>query len=198
MRRAVDHAHVLGALHGGRLQRPVPKQPRQRPDRPVDRLRSADTDRLRPRLADGQGRGRQGRCPDQPPRGHAHAARWNSAGTDEHVDDDQRDGAVAPRPLRGQCRRTGRRPGRVARHDAERHRQGVPVARHVHPASSAVAAAHRRSHRVVCGQRADVEPDQHLLLPPAGGRCDAGTGAGLLARHGDRGARRSARIRSGR
>ncbi len=78
--RAVDHAHVLGSLHRGGLQRAVPHEPRQGPDRPVRRLRPADADRLRPRLADGPRRGRQGRRADQPPRRHAHAARRHPAG----------------------------------------------------------------------------------------------------------------------
>ena len=45
--------------------------------------------------------------------------------------------------------------------------------------------------------RPAVEPDQHLQLPPAGGRRDAGAGARLRAVHRDRGARRRARLRPG-
>ena len=44
----------------------------------------------------------------------------------------------------------------------------------------------------------EVEPDQRLQLPPAGGRGDAGAGDRLLAGHGDRRARRGARLRPGR
>ena len=44
----------------------------------------------------------------------------------------------------------------------------------------------------------EVEPDQHLQLPPAGGRGDAGAGARLRAVHRDRRARRGARLRAGR
>ena len=40
-------------------------------------------------------------------------------------------------------------------------------------------------------ETAQVEPDQRLLVPPAGGRGDAGAGAGLRSRQRDRRARRS-------
>ena len=43
----------------------------------------------------------------------------------------------------------------------------------------------------------EVEPDQHLQLPPAGGRGDAGAGARLRAVHRDRGAGRRPRLRAG-
>ena len=42
--------------------------------------------------------------------------------------------------------------------------------------------------------RAEVEPDERLQLPPAGGRGDAGAGDRVLAGHGDRRARRGARL----
>ena len=51
-RCAVDDADVLGPLDGAGLERAVPHQPGQGPDRAVDRLRPADADRLRPRLAE--------------------------------------------------------------------------------------------------------------------------------------------------
>ena len=44
---------------------------------------------------------------------------------------------------------------------------------------------------------AEVESDEHLLLPSAGGRRDAGAGAGLRARHRDRGARHGEDVRRG-
>ena len=64
------------------------------------------------------------------------------------------------------------------------------------PARTEPAADHRhdRLHRV---RDAPVEPDQHLQLPPAGGRRDAGPGDRVLAGHGDRRARRGARRRPG-
>ena len=43
---------------------------------------------------------------------------------------------------------------RAAGHDAERHRQGVPVAGHVHLPARAVAAADRRHGRLVRRARA--------------------------------------------
>ena len=45
----VDDADLLGSLHREGLQRAVPHQPRQGPDRAVDRLRPAHPDRLRQR-----------------------------------------------------------------------------------------------------------------------------------------------------
>ena len=72
------------------------------------------------------------------------------------------------------------------RHGAERHRQGVPLARHLHLPARPEPAAHRRRHRLRLSRRAEVESDQRLLLSPAGGRRDAGAGAGLHARHRDR------------
>ena len=45
-------------------------------------------------------------------------------------------------------------------------------------------------------QHPEVEPDQHLQLPPAGGRGDAGAGARVRAVDGDRGARLGAGLRA--
>ncbi len=47
---------------------------------------------------------------------------------DEHLDDDQRDGALAAGALHRGGRGTGRRRGRPAGHGAERHHQGISVA----------------------------------------------------------------------
>ena len=94
----------------GRVERAVPHEPRQGPDRPVDRLRPAHPDRLRPRCLDGTRRGRQGRRADRPSRQHAHPARRHPARADEHVDDDQRHGRVAAGAVRRQRRGAGRRP----------------------------------------------------------------------------------------
>ena len=67
---------------------------------------------------------------------------------DEHVDDDQRDRRVAARALhdgrRGERRRARRPPG----HDAERHHQGVPLARDLRVPARPVDAADRRHDRV--------------------------------------------------
>ena len=70
--------------------------------------------------------------PVSAPRRHARAVRRHPAGRDEHVDDHQRDGDVAARALRGRsAEEQGADLAKLARHHAERHHQGVPVARHV-------------------------------------------------------------------
>ena len=67
----------------------------------------------------------------------------------------------------------GARPGR---HDAERHHQGVPLARDLRLPARALAAADHRHGRLHGARDPEVEPDQHLQLPPAGGRGHAGAG----------------------
>ena len=114
-RPPLGDAHVLGPLHGARVERAVPHQPGQGPDRPVDRLRPAHPDRLRPRRARGGGRGRQGRRARRPPRPHEAAARRHPRRRDDHVDDDQRHRGVAARPLHRQRRGPGRRRRRCCR-----------------------------------------------------------------------------------
>ena len=54
-------------------------------------------------------------------------------------------------------------------------------------------AADRRHDRLHGRARPEVEPDQHLLLPPAGGRRHSGAGDRLRDEQRDRGARRGAR-----
>ena len=88
--------------------------------------------------------------------------------------------------------------GRPARHDAERHREGVPVAGHLHLPARAEPPVDRRHGRLVRGPRAQVEPDERLQLPPAGGGRDAGAGDRVRAGDRDRRARRGARVRPGR
>ena len=85
--------------------------------------------------------------------------------------------------------------GRAAGHDAERHHQGVPLARDVRVPARAVDAADRGHGRLHGRARPEVEPGQHLLLPPAGGGGDAGAGDRVL--DGDRRARCSTRCASG-
>ena len=67
------------------------------------------------------------------------------------------------------------------RDDAERHHQGVPVAGDLRLPAGAVDAADHRHGRLHGDDDAEVEPDQHLQLPPAGGRGDAGAGDRLRA-----------------
>ena len=169
-RSALDDAHLRGALHREGLQRAVPGQPRQGPDGPLGGLRPADADGLRPRSRARPRRGRQGRRPGRAQGRHARADGRHPAGRDEHVHDDQRHGGVAARALHHHRRgERGRRVG-AQRHDAERHHQGVPGARDLRVPARALDAADRRHGRLHRRARSQVEPDQHLQLPPAGGR----------------------------
>ena len=88
-----------------------------------------------------------------------------------------------------------RRPARARGHHTERHHQGIPVARHLHLPARSIDAADQRHDRVQRRRDAALEPDQHLLVPPAGGGRDAGAGDRL--RDGERAgrARRRARAR---
>ena len=136
------------------------------------------------------------------------ALRRHPADGDEHVDDHQRHGDVAAGALPGGRRGAEPRPrphrGRApaGRHDPERHHQGVPLPRHLRVPARALAAPDRRRDRLHGARGAEVEPDQHLQLPPARGRGHAAAGAGLRAVHGDRrprhgqGVRRSCRRRT--
>ena len=90
------------------------------------------------------------------------------------------------------CPGPGRRPGAAVGHDAERHRQGVSQPRDLHLPARTEPAAHRGHHRLHRAPRAQVEPDQRLQLPPAGGGFDAGAGDRLRAGHRHRRARRRA------
>ena len=114
-------------------------------------------------------------------------------GRDEHVDDDQRHRRLAAGALhdrgRGERRRARRAPG----HHPERHHQGVPLARDLRVPARAVDAADRGHDRLHGRRGAQVEPDQHLLLPPAGGRGHAGAGDRLRPLHRHRRARRGPR-----
>ena len=94
----------------------------------------------------------------------------------------------------------GSRRGRRAagRHHPERHHQGVPLPRDLRLPARALAAADRRHDRLHRPPDPEVEPDQHLQLPPAGGRGDPDPGARLRAVHGDRRARPGAGLGPGR
>ena len=172
------------------LQRALPPQPGQGADRALGRLRPADADGLRRRPRARARRGRQGRRAGRPQGRHARAARRHPARPDEHVDDDQRDGGLAAGALHRHRGGDRRRPRGAPGHDAERHHQGVPLARDLRLPARAVAAADRRHGRLHGRARAALEPGQHLLLPPAGGGRDARAGDRLRDGHRDRGARR--------
>ena len=199
-RQTLDFPHLCGPFDRRGVERALPQESGKGPDRPVGRLRSADADRLRQRPSAGQGRSRQGRRADLAYRRHARAVRRHPARRDEHVDDDQRDGRLAAGALRRARRRAGRRAQQAARHDAERHHQGISLARHLRVSAGAVDAADQ-GHDLVHDQgHAEVESDERLLLSPAGSRRDAGAGARLRARHRDRRARRGeglGRMRAG-
>ena len=90
----------------------------------------------------------------------------------------------------------GSRARRARRHHPERHDQGVPLARHLRLPARAFAAPDQGHHRVRLPRGAALEPDQRLLLPPAGGGCDASAGAGLCAGHRRGRPRRCARRRA--
>ena len=197
-RPALDVPHLRGAFDRPGLQRAVPRQPGEGPDGTVGRLRPADADRLRPRRRARPRRGRQGRRAGRPPGGHGDADGRDPARPDEHVDDDQRDRGVAAGPLHRRRRGAGRRRAGAAGHDPERHHQGVPRARDVRLPAGALDAAHRRHDRLHRRARAEVESDQHLLVPPAGGGGDAGAGDRLRDEQRRRRARRRPRPGPGR
>ena len=194
---ALADPHLCRPFDGGQVERALSHQPGARADRPVGRLRSADPDRLRLRPSAGQGRGRQGRRADQPSRRHAHPVRRHPARPHEHLDDHQRAGGVAAVSLYRGGRGRGRRARQAAGHDAERHHQGISLARDLHLPARAVAPADRRHDRLHLSRGSQVEPDERLQLSPAGSGRDAGAGAGLLARQRHRRARRGARARPG-
>ena len=189
----MDLPHLRRPLEPAGVERALPRGPRARPDRPVDRVRSADPVRLQLRRADRAARGRQGRRADQLARRLPRAVRGHPARAHEHVDDDQRHRDVAAGALRRAGPRARRGAGDAARHDPERHRQGVPGPRHVHLPARALAADDRRDLRVLRRAPARVEPVERVQLSPAGGRRDAGAGGRLRA--GDRG--RAARSHQG-
>ena len=191
-RRPLGDAHLLGAFHGEGLQRALPGQPGQGPDRPVDRLRPPHPDRVRPGLARGGRRGGQGRRPGGPPGPHGRTDGRHPGGRDEHLDDHQRHGGLAARALRGARPGPGRGSGPAVGDHAERHHQGVPEPRHVHLPARAQPAPHRGHHRLHGAPGAEMEPHQRLQLPPprSGGHADPGDR--LRAGHRHRRARRRA------
>ena len=87
----------------------------------------------------------------------------------------------------------------AAGHDPERHRQGVPVAGARTSSRRCPAARLIVDMVAFCAEWVpQVEPDERLQLPPAGGGGDAGAGDRLLAGHRHRRARRGAGVGPGR
>ena len=114
-RPAVGDAHLRRPFDRQGVERALPQEPREGPDRPVGGLRPAHADRLRPGPRAGPRRGRQGRRLDRAQGRHARAARRHPARRDEHVDDDQRHRGVAARPLHDRGRGERRRRARPSR-----------------------------------------------------------------------------------
>ena len=193
----MGNADLRRAFRCPPLERALPQEPRQGPDRPLGRLRSPHPDRLRPRRRARPRRGGQGRRLDRPQGRHAHALRRDPARRDEHVDDDQRHRGLAAGALRDGRGGERGRAGRAGRHDPERHHQGVPLPRHLRLPARALDAADRRHGRLHRQRDPELEPDQRLLLPPAGGGSDAGTGDRLRPLHRHRRARRGQGPRPG-
>ena len=183
-RQALDLPHLCRPFDGGGFQRALPEEPGQGTDRPLGRLRSADADRLRFRRSTRQGRSRQGGRACLPSRRYARAVRWHSAGVDEYVDDHQRHRGVADGALYRGRRRTRRAAREPHRHHPERHHQGISLARHLCVSAGALHAADQGRGDFHHLRIAEMESDEHLLLPSAGGGGDAGTGTRLRARHG--------------
>ena len=139
-----------GPFDGGEVQRALSQEPGQGPDRPFHRLRPADPDGLRQRPRAGARRGRQGRRAGLASRRHARAARRHPARPDEHVDDDQRDGARGCLSLYVAVADEQGAPARQAHgHDPERHHQGISLARHLRVPARAVAAADQGHDRLL-------------------------------------------------
>ena len=180
--QALAVPHLCRPFHGQGLERALPEEPCQRADGAFGRLRPADPDRLRPRSPACPRRGRQSRRAHLPSWRHARAVRGHPACRDEHLDDDQRHGGLAARPLCRARRRAGRGQGEAHRHRAERHFEGVSVARHLCVPAGAVLAAGQGRDRLHRARNAEMEPDQCLLLPFAGSGRDAGAGTCLRSR----------------
>ncbi len=197
-RPPLGDAHLRRPFDGAGVQRALSQEPREGPDGALDRVRSAHADGLRPRSRAVARRGRQGRRIDRPQGRHARPARRHPARRDEHVDDDQRDRGLAAGPLHDGRRGERRLPERPPGHDPERHHQGVPLARHLRVPARALDAPDRGHDRVHGRRGAEVEPDQHLLVPPPGGRGHAGAGDRLRALDRRGRARPRARAGSGR
>ena len=87
---------------------------------------------------------------------------------------------------------------RASGHDPERHHQGISGARVLCLPAGRLAEADQGPDPVLRPRGAEVEPDERLLLPSAGGGGDAGAGAFLRARHRHRRARAGSPIGRGR
>ena len=138
-----------GPLGRRALQRAVPAQPREGPDRPVDRLRPADPDRLRPRSRARPRRGRQGRRLDRP-RAATCATLLDGIPLDQ-MNTSMTINATAAWLLAlyiVAAEEQGVARGAAPGHDPERHPQGVPQPRHLRVPARPEHAADRRHDRL--------------------------------------------------
>ena len=86
-------------------------------------------------------------------------------GTHEHLDDHQRHRGVADGALYRGRRRAGRAARGAHRHHPERHHQGISLARHLRVSAGAVDAADQGRGDLHHLRNAEMESDEHLLLP---------------------------------
>ncbi len=190
--------------------------PRQRPTRasscssaagqtgPLRRVRSANADGHRLRLAAGGRRGRAGRCGDRQRRRHAHAAARHPARPRVDVDDDQRHGRHVARDVPRRGRRAAGAVGRSVSGTIQNDILKEYVARgtYVYPPAASLALV-ADMFRFCADQVPELESDFDLRLPHPRGRRDGRAGAGVhfRERHGireagdRRGARRSSASR---
>ena len=191
-------AHLRRALRRPALERALPPQPRQGPDRALGRLRPADPDRLRPRPRRSPA-ARSARSASRSPTRATCTRCFDGIPLDE-MNTSMTINATAAWLLAlyvTVAEENGRRARGAHGHDPERHHQGVPLARHLRLPARAVDAADRRHGRVHRQRDPELEPDQRLHLPPPGGRRDPGPGDRLRALDRDRGARRGQGARPG-
>ena len=148
-RQALALPHLRRPFDGGEVQRALPQEPGEGPDRPLDRLRSADPDRLRRRSRAGRGEvGKVG-----VPVSHLGDMRTLLAGIPlDQMNTSMTINATAAWllvALRRRRRRAGRAAQQAHRHDPERHHQGIPLARHLRVPARAVAAADQGHDRLL-------------------------------------------------
>src|SRR5712692_7314929 len=164
-RAALDDAPVRRLRRRRGIQPPLPLPLRQRPDRPLGRLRPAHPDGPRRRPRTRPRRGRPRRRFDRLARRHGDAASRASARQDLHLDDDQRDRLDSARALSRRRRKAKRPVGQAQRHHPERYPQGIRRAGHVHLSAARFDAHHHRHFRVRDQRSPELEHDFDLRLP---------------------------------
>ena len=162
---AVDDAPVRRLRLRQGVERALQVPARARLHGPLDGIRSADPARPRlGRLALPR-RGRPHRRRDRHDRRHADRVRRHPARPGLDLDDDQRARRGAAAALPAGRRGAGRRAGEAARHDAERHHQGVRRARELHLPARGLDAPHDGPVRLLQGERPEMEHRLDLRLP---------------------------------